>query len=221
MKRFYLIIAALSLVILLGAGYLWSVNSSAPAPSQSARELKLKGEKLYSANKYRQSLEYLERYLALKPKDWRVHEMVSDIYWRDGNEQKAYSELRRAHDINGPRADRAYKLGLLATTVSKDIKAVEYLLKSVELKPKSMLFRIELAKAYVKREKYKKAVLEWQAAIETLPENDIYAAVIYAELGDTFQLLGEAEKAKEAYLRGLAAEPDNLYLKDQASKIGS
>ncbi len=221
MKRFYLILAALSLVTLLGAGYLWSVNSSTPAPTQSARDLKLKGEKLYSANKYRQSLEYLERSLALNPKDWRVHEMVSDIYWRDGNGQKAYIELRRAHDINGPRADRVYKLGLLAAMVGKDIKAVEYLLKSVELRPKSMLFRIELAKAYVKLKKYKKAALEWQAAIETLPENDIYAAVIYAELGDTFQLLGEAEKAKEAYLQGLVAEPDNLYLKDQASKMGS
>lgn len=219
-RRVFLVFVAISLVILVSAAYFLWFGSSINAPTQDASQLRLKAKNFYQAKKYAKASKIFERYIALKPRDWRVRELLADTYWRIGDTDKAFNELKMADKLAGSKADRQYKLGLLAQLVDEDSEAVTYLLKSVRSRPESLLFRVELAKIYVKTEEFDKAINEWQAAIALLPQKDIYSAVIFAELGDTFQRQGESDKAKEAYRQGLEIEPNNLYLKAQTAKIG-
>ncbi len=219
-RKVFLIFAAIGLVFLVSAAYFLWLGPLTNAPTQDAVELRRNGANLYRAKKYVRASKYFERYIDLKPRDWRARELLADIYWRIGDTGQAFNELKLADNLAGSKADRLYKLGLLAQLVDEDAEAVTYLLKSVQSRPKSMLFRVELAKAYVKTGQFDKAINEWQAAIALLPEKDIYSAVIFAELGDTFQSAGEKDKAKEAYRLGLEIEPANLYLKAQTAKIG-
>ena len=92
--------------------------------------------------------------------------------------------------------------------------------KSVDLKPKSLLARVELAKVLAKSKQFDQSIAQWQEAVKLLPEKDLYAAIIYAELGDVLLSKGDTEKAKEAYRRGLEIEPGNVYLQAQVAATG-
>ncbi|HEB12063.1 MAG TPA: hypothetical protein ENI11_00085, partial [Actinobacteria bacterium] len=153
-RRVFLGFAAIGLVILVFSAYFLWFGLPTNALTQDAPQLRLKGQELYQAKKYLRASKYFERYTVLKPRDWRARELLADTYWRIGDTDQAFNQLKLADQQAGFQADRQYKLGLLAQLVDEDSEAVTYLRKSVQSRPKSLLFRVELAKAYVKTEQF-------------------------------------------------------------------
>ncbi|MDP1808328.1 MAG: tetratricopeptide repeat protein [Actinomycetota bacterium] len=219
-SRAILVFLAGGLIVLLAVGYLGFFGSTETKTKAAAGRLKLQGQRLYRAKKYDQAADFLNRYLGLAPKDQRTRELLAQIYWQIGDGWRAFAELNIVNRSSAPNGDRFYRLGLLADQMGKRDESVVFLKKAVALKPESMLFRVELAKSLTKLEHYDEAVVQWQEAIDRLPDKDLYAAVIYAELGDVLRLKGDIEKAKEAYRRGLEIEPGNVYLQAQIAGAG-
>ena len=215
-----LVILAGGLIVILAAGYLAFFRSAKTSTLATAGRLKLQGQRLYQAKKYDRAADLLNRYVELSPKDWHTREQLAGIYWRIGDGRQAFAQLNIVNRATVPNGDRFYRLGLLADQLGKRDESVALLKKAVALKPGSMLFRVELAKSLTKLKDYDEAVVQWQEAIDRLPEKDLYAAVIYAELGDALRLKGDLEKAKEAYRRGLEIEPGNVYLQAQIAGAG-
>lgn len=213
-------VLAVGLIALLAAGYLGLFSTGGQKDKAAARRLKLEGQKLYQDRKYDRAAGLLDRYLASSPKDWRTRELLSRAYWQAGDSRRAFAQLKIVDRATSPDGDRLYRLGLLADQLGEMDESVAWLKKAVALKPDSMLFRIELAKSLTKLKDYDEAVVQWWEAISRLPENDLYSAVIYAELGDLLRLKGDVEQAKEAYRRGLEIEPGNAYLQAQIAAAG-
>lgn len=207
----------LILLSVFSVSYFGAGKSKTEAPPA---KLKAQGEQLYAAGRYNRAARSLARYLKLVPDDKQTRELLSRIYWQIGDERRAFAELSAVNKSSSANGDRLYRLGLLAGQLKKKDEAVRHLRKAVDLKPNSLLFRVELAKELTKTKHYDEAVAQWQEAIYRLPEKDLYSAVIYAELGDTLRLKGDIEKAKEAYRRGLEIEPGNIYLQAQIADAG-
>lgn len=218
--RAILVLIAGGLIVLLTAGYFWLSAPPKATLSPAVARLKAQGLSLYQEKKYDQAAGRLSRYVKSAPKDWRTREVLAEIYWQIGDGQRAFAELTAVDRAGRPDGDRLYRLGLLAGQLGKETAAVDYLRGAVELKPQSMLARVELAKVLAKNERYDESITQWQEAIKLLPEKDLYAAIIYAELGDVLRLKGDTEKAKEAYHRGLEIEPGNVYLQAQVAATG-
>jgi len=208
------------LIVLLAAGYFWFLIPAGTKTGAATRRLKLEGQALYRAKKYDSAAKFFSRYLRAAPKDRRIRELLAQIYWQIGDGRRAFAELSIVNRRAAPEASRCYRLGLLADQLGKKDEAVVFLRQAVELKPKSLLYRIELAKSLAKQKHYDEAEAQWREALDRLPAQDLYAAVIYAELGDVLRLKGDIEKAKEAYRRGLEIEPGNIYLQAQIAGVG-
>jgi len=218
--RAIIICIAGGLIVLFASGYFWLSSPPKAALSPAVKRLRVQGLSLYEERKYGQAAARLSRYAKAVPSDWLVRDALAEAYWQTGDGQRAFVELTAVDRAKSPNGDRLYRLGLLADQLGKEVAAMSYLRESVRLKPKSMLARVELAKVLAKNERYDESIVHWQAAIKLLPERDLYAAIIYAELGDVLSNKGDSEKAKEAYRRGLDIEPGNVYLQARVAGTG-
>ncbi len=218
--RSVLLLIAGIFIVLLVSGYLWLFTPPKKSISPAVARLKTQGLALYREKKYEQAVGRLSRYAKAAPKDWQVREALAQVYWQLGDGERALAELSAVDTLVKPDGDRLYRMGLIAGQLGREGAAVNYLRRSLKLKPKSMLVRVELAKLFAKSERFDESIALWQEAIELLPQKDLYAAVLYAELGDVQRLKGDSEKAKEAYRRGLEIEPGNAYLQAQVAATG-
>jgi tetratricopeptide (TPR) repeat protein len=87
--------------------------------------------------------------------------------------------------------------------------------EAIATDPTEPTFYCNRAAVFTKRNEYQNAINDCEKAITLDP---VYATA-YSRLGYAFFQLGQVDRAREAYQRGLRACPDNQALKDNLSSI--
>ncbi len=185
------------------------------APLRSIQEV----GRMYEQGNYKQALPELLRLVDDDPRDAQARTMLASALWLDGKHEQALAQYRTLAEQNPEDADTRYRLGLLLRQWDKLDEAVVELEAAVEFRPDSALFLVELAKAYVKKGRYDEAIENWRTALDAYPTDSPARSGIYAELGDTYVLMEESRRAREAYRAGLKIDPENSYLESQLEKI--
>lgn len=170
---------------------------------------------LYERGKYKQVLPDIKKLVAEKPSDIEARTMLASASWLDGDQENALVQYRAILKIDPRHADSRYRLGILLRERNELEKAVSELEKAVELRPDSVIFLTELAKAYSKNGRYPEAIETLRTALEASPDGSTPEIGIYAEMGDTYVLMNQAERAGRAYRAGLAIDPGNDYLRSR------
>ncbi len=200
---------------------LFSNSSKKAKPKSTAKpSQKLEGIKLYNQGKVKEALPKLEAYVSGHPKDIEARDKLASSYWLTGKSKKALAEYLKILKLKPGDADTMYRLGILYRQLNDTKKVGFYLKKAVKEKPEVAIYRSELAKWYSSQRKYDKAIEQWNKVLELGPDNNVYKANVYAELGDTYLLNNDVDQAREAFKKGLSLDSENQHLKTQLQKIG-
>ena len=90
------------------------------------------------------------RLLADAPKEWRAHEVMAYLEFREGNHVAAAKEFAQAFEL-GASSPKAYydAARVFLYSGNRDTKAIEYLKKAIELFPEWTEARLQLIEQYV------------------------------------------------------------------------
>ncbi|MDB6067109.1 MAG: Tetratricopeptide 2 repeat protein [Pedosphaera sp.] len=142
---------------------------------------------------------------------------LGSAYERQGSFDEAERYFEKSLELSPDFAGAMNYLGyMLADRGMKLEKAHELIQKAVKLEPKNPAYLDSLGWVLFKQEKPQEALPQIQKAIELTEEAD---ATLYDHLGDVYAALKQTDKAREAWRKSLAVEPNDAIRKklDQAA----
>ncbi len=210
---FVILAAALAASLLLGGPQGPQTKSSTKRPRSIASL-----EKLYNTGEFKAVAPKLADFVKENPDNVDARSMLASSYWLSGMANEAREAYEALLEVAPDHADTWYRLGILLGQSGQAEAAARHLERAIKLRPDSALFHTELAKAYVKLEKFNKAISSWGKALDVY-DNARARANALAELGNTFVLMDKLEEARNAYENGLKAQPDHEYLKQQLDRL--
>jgi len=144
-----------------------TIKPTAPAPARrkappQSANLK-RAEKLYFSRKYETAAVILRQITDEEPENGRANSLLGDIYYLQGQYEKAISHLLRAAELNEQKAPDYFRLGQTYEKLNKPKEAVRCYQKAYEYDEsmKESLFQIGFV--YLSLERNKKKTIEfWQ-----------------------------------------------------------
>lgn len=169
-----------------------STPSSPPgAPEVPASLEEARGA--YQRENYEKAQSILLNILRVEPRNAEAHELLSYIYWREGDEDRAIIGFERSLAIDHTNPQAAYNLGTLYLKRGEMLRAADLLEKAAELRPDHVATWINLGKAYFQLGLPEMSVASYERALELDPDNPDASASLEA-----IMLASENPTAKES-----------------------
>ncbi len=174
-----------------------------------------------------QVIPLLERAAELAPDDERVLGPLADLYFAAGDSGRAapiYERLaeearksRKMKDV----AKYRQRLGGICEAAGDTDKALEAYEEAFRVNPTDVDTMAGLGRIYMAREMWEKARRVYRSMVlQNLdPDSGITKGEVYYQLGVIHLKLGEDNKAKGMFQRGLELEPDNRALREAIDKL--
>jgi len=141
---------------------------SATQPKRPVKSAALKrAEKLYFSRKYETAAALLRKITDEEPENGRANSLLGDVYYLQGQYDKALSHLLRAAELNDQKAPDYFRLGQTYEKLNKPKEAVRAYQKAYESDEamKEALFQIGFV--YLSLERNKKKTIEfWQRFVD-------------------------------------------------------
>ena len=150
---------------------------------------------LSNLEKYDQSLEILEKALALQPNDPEVYTMRGNIYLVQGLHKEAIKNYNKAIPLSEDKADLNYQIGLAYQSAFKYQKAIEFYKKSIEIDINHENALYELAYCLDITNQLEHSISYYRKFID----QDPYSHYAWYNLGIVYNKLGNFEEAIKAY----------------------
>ena len=122
------------------------------------------------------------------------------IYGKLGNYNKAIENYNKALELNSNDANIYDGLGLTYINIRNYNEAIEILKKALELNPNDANIYYNLGSAYKGIASYEKAIENYNKALELNPNDP---AVIYYDLGRSYQVLKKEKESIESFEKAL------------------
>lgn len=158
-------------------------TTSAPQPTRPAKSAALKrAEKLYFAKKYETAAALLRKIVDDEPENGRANSLLGDVYYLQGQYEKAISHLTRASELNEYKAPDFFRLGQTYEKMKKPKESIRAFLKAYEADDnmKESLFMTGFV--YLSHERNKKKTIEyWQKFVDEAvsdPQREKVATVL-------------------------------------------
>lgn len=143
-------------------------TGSSPAIKRTGKTAALKrAEKLYFSKKYETAAALLRKITDEEPENGRANSLLGDIYYLQGQYEKALSHLLRAAELNDNKAADYFRLGQTYEKLQKSKEAIRSYLKAYESDKnmKECLFQIGFV--YLSLERNKNKTIEfWQRFVD-------------------------------------------------------
>ncbi len=131
---------------------------------------------------------------------------------------EAIKSLEKAIEYD-PRSAKAYNyLGYLFADNNMEIdRSLDLIRKAIELDPDNGAYTDSLGWAYYRKGNYDEALIKLLLAEELLKRNEVSDPVVYDHIGDTYEKLGDQEKAVKYWKRSISIE-DNPAIQQKIKK---
>ncbi|MFZ5629722.1 MAG: tetratricopeptide repeat protein [Spirochaetota bacterium] len=143
-------------------------TTGTPGRKPAAKSAALKrAEKLYFSKKYETAAALLRKITDEEPENGRANSLLGDVYYIQGQHEKALSHLLRAAELNDHKAPDFFRLGQTYEKLQKPKEAVRAYQKAYESDEgmKEALFQIGFV--YLSLERNKKKTIEfWQRFVD-------------------------------------------------------
>ena len=144
-----------------------------------------------------------------------VHVLLAYLFLMRGNHENSIKEAKKAILINPNNADAYSALGVMLIFSGQPDRAVLFIKKAIRIDPiPPTMYLFHLGMAYFDSKQYGKAI---DMLKEVLNQNPNHRAALL-RLAATYNLSGDAEKAKQAALEVLKVDP-NFRLSGFVSKL--
>lgn len=159
------------------------LTTANPQPTRPAKSAALKrAEKLYFAKKYETAAALLRKIVEDDPENGRANSLLGDVYYLQGQYEKAVSHLTRASELNDYKGPDFFRLGQTYEKMKKPKEAIRAFLKAYEADDnmKEALFMTGFV--YLSHERNKKKTIEyWQRFVDEAvsdPQREKVATVL-------------------------------------------
>ncbi len=131
-----------------------------------------------------------------KKEDSKIaHQMLAQIYEKEGGIRRAIDEYVRVVDLDGESYDSYYKIAVLLKELGNKDDSLDMLMKLVNKKPDYLEASISLSDALCEKERYKEAISVMNEALRHHPNN----FDVYYNMGMIYTMLNDFSSAKECY----------------------
>ncbi|AEI47252.1 tetratricopeptide repeat protein [Runella slithyformis] len=151
------------------------------------------------------------------PKDMRAYVVYADLLVKADRKAEARDAYVKASRINSSM----YEVWGAILQLDGDLNQIDSLLahseQALETFPNQGLFWYSNGSAYLVKRNYQKAVEALEEAQKLTSDNKELQGVIYAQLGDAYNGLGQHEKSDASYEEALKIEPKNDHVQNNYS----
>lgn len=160
-----------------------SVSPTPAALKRPAKSAALKrAEKLFFAKKYETAAALLRKIVEDEPENGRANSLLGDVYYLQGQYEKALSHLMRASELNDYKAADYFRLGQTYERMKKPKEAVRAYLKAYENDDAMKEALFQTGFVYLSLERNKKKTIEyWQRFVDEAhkdPQREKVATVL-------------------------------------------
>jgi tetratricopeptide (TPR) repeat protein len=155
----------------------------------------------FRSNRLDAAIQSLKKETAVSPKDANAWMWLGVVELEKGDGPAAAAALDKAAELAPDNVDILYHRGRAHLLVSNQSYA-----RMFEADPKSWRIRQLLAEADASAERHIDAIAEYELAIKMAPNEPR----LHEDLGTQYRLAGKLPEAKQAYLRELEIDPENV-----------
>lgn len=139
-----------------------------PPARNSTKSANLKrAEKLFFSKKYETSAALLRKIIEEEPENGRANSLLGDVYYLQGQHEKALSHLLRASELNDNKAPDLFRLGQVYEKLRRPKEAVRSYLKAYEHDESLKEALFQAGFVYLSLERNKKKTIEyWQRFVD-------------------------------------------------------
>ncbi len=196
-------------------GYLEMATSK--VDRTSADETFLLGAILRQIGELEQAGEFLLKAERLSPDDRRILMELAAYYERESRFEEAITRVVRVYEMDPEDASVLNFYGYLLAEKGDRLDFAEELLnKALGKEPENGYFLDSLAWIKYQKGEYERALELLMRAVREAGDDP----VIWDHLGQTYEKLGSADKAVDAYRKSLEEEPDNEDVQKRLTDLG-
>jgi tetratricopeptide (TPR) repeat protein len=155
-------------------------------------------EVLEAQEKYSQAVEEYRRIIKMEPQlpgaHYRMGRMILRADPSTHGDQEALTEFQKELEINPSDVPTHVEIGELNLQFHQLDEATRYFSRALQLQPNYTAARVGLAKVWIARKEYQKAVDQLEEAVRQVPEDE----TIYYNLMLAYRSMGRAEEARKA-----------------------
>lgn len=158
-------------------------STAATTPVRPGKSPALKrAEKLYFSKKYETAAALLRKIVEDEPENGRANSLLGDVYYLQGQYDKAISHLMRASELNEHKAPDYFRLGQTYEKMKKPKEAIRAYLKAYEADESMKEALFHTGFVYLSHERNKKKTIEyWQRFVDEAvsdPQREKVATVL-------------------------------------------
>jgi len=158
----------------------------------------LLGKTLFDNGRRDEGIAELKQAISLRPNYWGHHYTLGVVYFDAGRFGDAASAFRRVLDLQPDSSRGLYMLGTVQLVSGDTGQAIETLRRAIAAGAGHGAYT-NLGQALYLERRYADAAGAFEKAAQLAPKSPIK----HRNLGDAYERLGQVEKAKEAYRRGV------------------
>ncbi|MCL2143951.1 MAG: tetratricopeptide repeat protein [Endomicrobia bacterium] len=193
------IIFVLCFILVMQTGFAYAAN-------YEAYRAYLKGVLAYKANAFDAARKDYEKVVALDPDALAARKELMHLYWRSGNQQKAFDAAEKIENLDGENPATTMLLANFYIGAEQPEKARKFWEKTLELEPDNEIAILCLAAYYDSDNKLEKSAEYWNEFLKNQPDS----AAGYFQLGMIQEKLDMTQEALNSYDKVLELKPESL-----------
>lgn len=158
------------------------LKPAAAAPARPKSANMKRAEKLFFAKKYETAAALLRKITEDEPENGRANSLLGDVYYLQGQYEKALSHLTRAAELNESKAPDLFRLGQTYERMKRSKEAIRSYLKAYENDDTMKEALFQTGFVYLSHERNKKKTIEyWQRFVDEAlgdPQREKVATVL-------------------------------------------
>jgi tetratricopeptide (TPR) repeat protein len=159
---------------------------------------------LYYLDRADESIEALNRVIAIAPTDYQAYHNLGYVHSYLENYDQAINNYSQAIQLNPEYASTYNNRGYIYFKLGEYQKAIDDLNRSIELNPEFDLAYNNRGNAYVNLSEYELAIEDFTNAIQLNPDTPAY----YVNRGDAYHLTEKYEPAIEDFTQAIQLNPE-------------
>lgn len=146
-----------------------------------------------------------------------LHFAIGQLLWKAKKTEDAVLEFQKELYLNPGHAESSAAIGAIFVSEHQPDRAIPYLTTALQLKPPLLVAHRELGKAYLQRQDFAKAEIEFRKAATYDPEGNVHylLGTAYKNLGKTFEAnaaFAESRRIKLERLESVDLHDDDSQL---------
>ncbi len=164
----------------------------------------LLGLLLHQAGQSEVAVEYINRAIALQPKNGVYHKNLAVVYQKTGRLAEAADRYRAVLELNPQQAEIHYKLALVLRQLGQVEAAISGFQAVLELQPDNIQANYNLGVLFAGQEQFERAITHFQQTLHLQPD----FAKAYNNLGVALDRTNRLDAAIANYRQALQRRPD-------------